>query len=253
MGYAPLFSNLTTGTLCGRWPDIGLWPIILSMSDRSGVVDVTPAFIAGVTGLSIEEVVSCMARFCAPDPGSRSDAQNGARLVLLDDHRDWGWRIVNHEHYRERARLASKAAREVAEGLNRKRMADRRPPPTAADRRRPPPTPSPNYKLQTTNTGKRGAPRPVFDPVVIEGLDLVAWERWVAYRIELKKPLKPLSLEAAARAMAALGDQQAAAVQHSIANQYQGLIQPRGGRSAPKQRAKTVAELEAEEAARATR
>ena len=33
-GYTPLFASLTTGTLCGRWPDSGLWPIVLS-SERS--------------------------------------------------------------------------------------------------------------------------------------------------------------------------------------------------------------------------
>jgi hypothetical protein len=45
-GYIPLFASLTTGTLCGCWPDIGLWPVVLSMSDRWGIVDVTPAYIA---------------------------------------------------------------------------------------------------------------------------------------------------------------------------------------------------------------
>ena len=46
-GYTPLFSSLTTGTLCGRWQDIGLWPIVLSMADKDGVVDVTPVPEAG--------------------------------------------------------------------------------------------------------------------------------------------------------------------------------------------------------------
>ena len=40
-GYTPLFASLTTGTLCGKWPDVGLWPIILSLADRHGEVDVT--------------------------------------------------------------------------------------------------------------------------------------------------------------------------------------------------------------------
>lgn len=136
-GYTPLFSSLTTGTLCGRWPDIGLWPIVLSMADKDGVVDVTPAYIAGVTGLPLPDVVACMKRFCEPDPYSRSTTDNGARLILLDDHRDWGWRIVNHGKYREKARLASKNAREVEEGRNRDRMRAR--PAETADDRRPPP------------------------------------------------------------------------------------------------------------------
>ena len=144
-GYTPLFDSLTKGTLCGRWPDIGLWPIILSLSDRNGHVDVTCSYLAGVTGLPVDEVTACMARFCEPDPISRSKDQSGARLVLLDEHRPWGWRIVNHAHYREKARLTAKASREVSEGLNKVRMADRRSPPlTAAD-------PLSNVKGQTTN------------------------------------------------------------------------------------------------------
>lgn len=142
-GYTPLFGSLTTGTLCGRWPDIGLWPVVLSMSDRYGDVDVTPQYIANVSGLELSQVIECMRRFCEPDPFSRSREANGARLVLLDPARDWGWRVVNHGQYRERARLASKSAQEVESGENKARMGDRRPPPpTAVHRRRPPPTPS---------------------------------------------------------------------------------------------------------------
>ena len=133
-GYIPLFDSLTKGTLCGRWPDIGLWPIVLSLSDKNGHVDVTPSYLAGVTGLPADEVRACMVRFCEPDPESRSKEHGGARLVLLDEHRDWGWRVVNHAAYREKARLTAKAAREVADGGNKARMQDRRSPPlTAAD------------------------------------------------------------------------------------------------------------------------
>ena len=118
-GYAPLFSSLTTGTLCGRWPDIGLWPIVLSLKDRYGVVDVTPDYLSRVTGLPLEEVVACMARFCEPDPYSRSDAEEGRRLVLLDpEHRNWGWRVVNSGLYRERARLQSKDAARTESGAD---------------------------------------------------------------------------------------------------------------------------------------
>jgi hypothetical protein len=134
-GYTPLFESLTTGTLCGKWPDVGLWPIILSLADRHGDVDKTPTYIAGVTGLPVVEVAKCMQRFCEPDPDSRSSQENGARLVLVDpEHRDWGWRVVNHGKYREKARLASKNAAEVASGKNAERIRDRRGPPgTAAD------------------------------------------------------------------------------------------------------------------------
>ena len=137
-GYAPVFDSIATGTLYGRWPDIGLWAIVLSQADKSGVLDVTPAYLAGVTGLSLPEVVACMERFCQPDPGSRTKDYDGARLTLIDpDNRNWGWRVVNHGKYREKARLMSKSEREVASGANAARLREQS---TAEDRRSPPVT-----------------------------------------------------------------------------------------------------------------
>lgn len=122
-GYVPLFASLTTGTLCGRWPDVGLWPIVLSLSDKYGRVDVTPMYLAQVTGLPVDDVVACMKRFCEPDPFSRTDAENGARLTLIDEHRDWGWKIVNHLKYREKARKQAqqKESTESGNDAGRKR------------------------------------------------------------------------------------------------------------------------------------
>ncbi len=65
----------------------------------------------------------------------------------------------------------------------------------------------------------------VFDPSTVPGLDLAAWAEWIAYRQGLKKPLKDASFPAAAAVLAKLGSQQAAAVEYSIANGYQGLYQ----------------------------
>lgn len=138
MGYTPLFDSLTKGTLCGRWPDIGLWPIVLSLSDRHGVVDSTPTHIAAITGLALLDVVSCMKRFCEPDPYSRSQDNDGARLELLETHRDWGWRIVNHGKYRERARKQAYDSERTASGLDAERKRQSRGVPTCPDTSRSP-------------------------------------------------------------------------------------------------------------------
>lgn len=118
-GYAPLFSSLTTGTLCGKWPDIGLWAIVLSLKDRNGIVDVTPDYLSRVTGLQLEAVVACMARFCEPDQFSRTSAEDGRRLVLIEpERRNWGWRVVNSGLYREKARLQNKDAARTDSGAD---------------------------------------------------------------------------------------------------------------------------------------
>lgn len=61
-----------------------------------------------------------------------------------------------------------------------------------------------------------------------QGLDVQAWQSWISYRKGIGKPLKPASLEAAQRAMAVFGDDQAAVVAQSIANGYQGLFAIKG-------------------------
>lgn len=57
-----------------------------------------------------------------------------------------------------------------------------------------------------------------------EGLDADAWERFERYRREIKKTLKPASIEAAQRKLASFGEDQAAVVEQSIANGWQGLF-----------------------------
>lgn len=137
-GYTPVFNSVFTGTLCGQYPDTAAWLFLLALADRHGVVDVTPQYISSVTGMPVADLMSCIDRFMKPDPGSRTPDNDGRRLELLHPHRPWGWRILNHAIYRERARLASKNAREIASGENSSRMASRRPPVTAGDRRSPP-------------------------------------------------------------------------------------------------------------------
>jgi hypothetical protein len=55
-------------------------------------------------------------------------------------------------------------------------------------------------------------------------LDAAAFARWQDYRKQIRKPLKPASIPAAQRALAAFGSEQAAVVEQSIANGWQGLF-----------------------------
>jgi hypothetical protein len=91
-----------------------------------------------------------------------------------------------------------------------------------------------------------------FDPAAISGLDLEAWARWIEYRAERKPAIRKASLQEAAEELAAFGRDQMAVVKKSIAAGYQGLFAPKNGSGAHKpegRRPKTLAELEAEEAA----
>lgn len=215
-GYTPLFSTLTSGTLCGRWPDIGLWPIILSLTDWQGIVDVTPAYISGVTGLPVDDVCACMKRFCEPDPGSRSEAQNGARLELIDSHRDWGWRVVNLQLYRDRA-SGSDQIRDGRNAAKVRRYKERH-------RRTPRDTGGPSQTPTHTADCRQEEEQ---EGATAPGLDLKAWEEWNSYRTATKKPIRSASRRRAQEELAKYGNRQSAVVAHSIANGYQGLFAPK--------------------------
>jgi hypothetical protein len=75
----------------------------------------------------------------------------------------------------------------------------------------------------------KGRERKLAEDVVletVEGLNLEAWAAWVAYRKGIDKPIRPASIAAAAKKLAAYGPKQMAAVEHSIANGWQGLFDP---------------------------
>lgn len=56
------------------------------------------------------------------------------------------------------------------------------------------------------------------------GLNHDAWSSWVGYRRGIGKPIKPASFEAAMKALAKFGADQAAVVEQSIAMGWQGLF-----------------------------
>jgi hypothetical protein len=56
-------------------------------------------------------------------------------------------------------------------------------------------------------------------------LDEAAWERWVAYRKAIRKPIKEVSEHAMKLKLSRFGADQDAVVEQSIANQYQGLFE----------------------------
>lgn len=81
---------------------------------RTGVVDMTRQSIARRLNIPIETLSECIDKLEAPDPASRDPDNDGRRLERLDNHRDWGWRILNWKKYdeiRTRADVAQRVQR----------------------------------------------------------------------------------------------------------------------------------------------
>lgn len=226
-GYTPLYDTMLTGTLYGRWPHTGIWACLLSRASREGVIDEVPASLAAAIGVPVEMLMQCIHDFMQPDPGSRTKDHDGRRLELLDPNRDWGWRVLNHGKYREKARKKNYDEQRTASGQDAERKkVDRLKP---EESRRVPTSPAKSRAVPLSEAEANKKER-LAEARLVAGLNVEAFDRWIAYRAERKPAIKSASLLAAAEELAALGDatRQAAAVKHSIANGYQGLFQPKG-------------------------
>jgi hypothetical protein len=125
-GYTPVFDTVYDGTLCGKWPTLPVWLSILPMADKNGLIEMTYQAISARTGWPLELLKQGIAELMAPDPESRTAEREGRRLELIDEHRNWGWRVINHGQYRNKARKAAYDADRTASGADAERKRQER-------------------------------------------------------------------------------------------------------------------------------
>lgn len=170
-GYTPVFRSVFEGSLCGKYPDTAAWLILLALADKNGHVDSTPQFISAVTGMPVDDLLQCINRFMEPDPHSRTTDNEGRRLELIDPDRAWGWRIVNHGKYREKARQAAQTVRQIEDGRNAekvRRYKERKASDTNGHHGTPTDTLSNSNSNSNTNTEKKARKRAQSIPVDFE-------------------------------------------------------------------------------------
>ena len=98
--YAKIFASLYQGTLRGKSDEILVFTNLLANADKDGYADKHWRAIAEETGLTELEVKAAVLKLEAPDEDSRTPELDGRRIVRIDEHRAWGWRIVNYLKYR---------------------------------------------------------------------------------------------------------------------------------------------------------
>ena len=81
---------------------------------KTGVVDMTRQAISRRLNIPLKTLNECLDKLEAPDAASRDPDHEGRRLKRLDEHRDWGWLILNWQKYdaiRNRADVALRVQR----------------------------------------------------------------------------------------------------------------------------------------------
>lgn len=179
--YVKLFSSLYQGTLRGRSNEILVFTNLLAYADRHGIVDKHFKAIEDETGLSAPRVKAAIKELESPDPESRSPEMNGCRIVKMDEHRLWGWKIVNYGKYR--------AIRNEEDRREQNRLAQEKWRSKQNKQNKPP---SAQAEGEGEAKGEAKAKEKVKSPVaplaLPDWLPIEPWEAWLETRRKLKAP-----------------------------------------------------------------
>lgn len=211
--YGKVYSQIFDGTLHGSLEGSAVFMAMIALADSDGTVDLTLTALTNRTGWPVDFIKRGIELLEAIDLQSRSPDEEGRRIVRLRDNTDWGWRIVNYLKYRNiRDESARKEyMREYMRGYRSKQPVNK----------------GKHRKPQLANAEAEAKKKEEAPSAVLPaGLDPKAWDRWVEYRRGIKKPLREVSMESAQKQMAALGEMQMAAVEHTEANGWTGLRAP---------------------------
>lgn len=102
--YAKVFAQIFDSSIASDWQVRHVFEDFLKLCDEDGVVDMTIDAIHRRTNVPIEIIHRAIESLEKPDLQSRSQIAEGRRIIRLDEHRTWGWMVVNYGYYR---RLAS--------------------------------------------------------------------------------------------------------------------------------------------------
>lgn len=99
--YAKIFTQIFDSSIAENYEVRHVFEDMLKLADRDGAVDMTMEAISRRTNVPLEKVQFGISELLKPDPKSRSGQSGGRRIIPIDSHRDWGWLIVNYQHYRD--------------------------------------------------------------------------------------------------------------------------------------------------------
>lgn len=96
MMYAKAFASMYEGSMVGAGINVfAVWNYAIAKAFR-GAVELNPRFVAMVLGGKEEDVESALEFLTSPDPESRSQEEQGRRLVKEGQFQ---YRVVNWDHY----------------------------------------------------------------------------------------------------------------------------------------------------------
>ena len=98
--YARVFVKILDSSIAEDYTLRHVFEDFLKLADhKTGVVDITRQVLSRRLNIPLQVLNPYIERLESPDPNSRDPEFDGRRLERLDEHRDWGWRILNWSKY----------------------------------------------------------------------------------------------------------------------------------------------------------
>jgi hypothetical protein len=107
--YGKHFASMYTGSMFGKKAVVfAVWGYVISnlrpnRMDRACYVELNPALLASTFSDTEASIMEAIEVLCAPDPASRTQVEDGRRLIRMDDSPIVGpsqYRVVNGPKYR---------------------------------------------------------------------------------------------------------------------------------------------------------
>lgn len=99
--FAKIFAQILDSTIAENWKHRHVFMDLLVLADVDGVVNMTLDAISRRTNLPLKMVAESVEALSQPDPSSQNKEHDGRRLIPIEAGRDWGWRIVSYQYYRQ--------------------------------------------------------------------------------------------------------------------------------------------------------
>ncbi len=97
-GWAKLYSRILQSSVWRESSDVRVvWITLLALKDRDGCVYGSAEWLADQARVEDEVCRKALRKFLSPDKRSRNSANDGRRIEEVEG----GWRVLNHELYRD--------------------------------------------------------------------------------------------------------------------------------------------------------
>lgn len=110
--YSRVFLRILDSSIAENFELRHVFEDFLKLSE-DGIIDVTREALSRRLNIPIDLLNAKIAQLEAPDPNSRDPEFEGRRIERLDEHRDWGWRILNWEKFESIKTKAMAAERQA--------------------------------------------------------------------------------------------------------------------------------------------